>query len=206
MKICPKCNASNPDAVKFCLQCAYSLSTDQGMACPACNQMVPRGNRFCGQCGTRMPEERCCTGCGRPLPADNHFCGHCGTPVSDAADSMLSPASQDSRLSTTDVEMVDPSVSDAHTLHGRSNGNHVGNGVAKNGCVRTNGHKPPASDQTGAIFDHLHSLMPADLVDKNDAAAPISGEQREVTVLFLDVTNFTVASHRLDSAIGRAHV
>ena len=42
--------------------------------------------------------------------------------------------------------------------------------------------------------------MPDALAHKLDSAAThISGEQREVTVIFLDVTNFTAASHRLDS-------
>ncbi len=41
--------------------------------------------------------------------------------------------------------------------------------------------------------------MPSEMASKVEASNYTSGEQREVTVLFLDVTNFTAASHRLDS-------
>lgn len=49
-------------------------------------------------------------------------------------------------------------------------------------------------------MDHLRKLMPQSPADKSgNGVTQISGEQREVTVLFLDVTNFTAASHRMDS-------
>lgn len=50
------------------------------------------------------------------------------------------------------------------------------------------------------MLTELRSLMPTALADKIDAAASaIQGERREVSVLLLDVTNFTAASHRMDS-------
>jgi predicted ATPase/class 3 adenylate cyclase len=46
----------------------------------------------------------------------------------------------------------------------------------------------------------LRALMPTTLVDKIKAAAvEIMGERREVTVLFLDIANFTATAHALDS-------
>ncbi|RME62448.1 MAG: hypothetical protein D6790_06260 [Caldilineae bacterium] len=55
---------------------------------------------------------------------------------------------------------------------------------------------PPVVDAAAALC----SLMPDALKQKVHAAAnQITGERREVTVLILDVTNFTAASNRLDS-------
>ena len=42
--------------------------------------------------------------------------------------------------------------------------------------------------------------MPPALAEKISAVSvKIAGERREVTVLFLDVTNFTAAAHTMDS-------
>jgi predicted ATPase/class 3 adenylate cyclase len=51
-----------------------------------------------------------------------------------------------------------------------------------------------------AVLQSLRALMPQPLVDKvNAAATEIVGERREVTVLFLDIVNFTATAHMLDS-------
>lgn len=183
MNICPKCNTANPNTVKFCLQCAFSLPAEQGSSCPLCKQMVPRGNRFCGQCGTRMPTERYCTSCGHALPSDHRFCGQCGTAAVVADDAQ---ASERTRIADP-ARDVRPGQTKA------------------TGEVSTN-ISPPISEakrfsaKTGdELLSHFRLLMPTEMVHTVDASTHISGEQREVTVLFLDVTNFTAASHRLDS-------
>ncbi len=64
-----------------------------------------------------------------------------------------------------------------------------------------NGHSaPPAQPQPGPASQTLRSRLPTAQASKIRAASVKSaGERREVTVLFLDVTNFTAASHNLDS-------
>ena len=195
MNICPQCKTTNPEAAKDCLQCATPLPLDTGLTCPACQQMVPYGNRFCGQCGTRMPEERHCTGCGSPLPAGNRFCGQCGMAVQTATAAALP-------VESSGIQGVEPSGRMAEspepkwwTLPGQSNGSAVTKGVYS----LDNARRCQTSQSADKIWGHLRSLMPMDMSNKIDVDAHISGEQREVTVLFLDVTNFTAASHRLDS-------
>jgi class 3 adenylate cyclase len=57
---------------------------------------------------------------------------------------------------------------------------------------------PPSCE--GATIQSLRALMPQPLVDKVSAAAvEIIGERREVTVLFLDIVNFTATARALDS-------
>lgn len=183
MNICPSCNTPNPENVKFCLQCACSLATKCDTLCPACKHPVSDGARFCGQCGEKLPQERLCGGCGNVLSEGNRFCGQCGTPAGSADESTSAEASASKPI----------------RLPPFAAGN--GNAGQANSLLRPNvEQKSRISPREDELMDHLRSLMPHSLANKIDAAgAHISGEQREVTVLFLDVTNFTAASHRLDS-------
>ena len=60
---------------------------------------------------------------------------------------------------------------------------------------------PPASlPESNLVPPNLPPHTPTALAEKiNSAAVRKHGERRDVTVLFLDVTNFTAASHTLDS-------
>ena len=59
---------------------------------------------------------------------------------------------------------------------------------------------PAATPLQEEVQQSLRALMPASLAKKITAAAvEIAGERREVTVLFLDMTNSTATAHVLDS-------
>jgi len=59
---------------------------------------------------------------------------------------------------------------------------------------------PPATSRQSEVLQSLRAMMPAALAEKITATAPqIIGERREVTVVFVDVLNFTAAAHSLDS-------
>ena len=69
------------------------------------------------------------------------------------------------------------------------------------------GESLPQGEGSGAkpsgearIERSMRALMPSALAQKiGTAASEIAGERREVTVLFLDVANFTATAHALDS-------
>jgi predicted ATPase/class 3 adenylate cyclase len=69
------------------------------------------------------------------------------------------------------------------------------------GTALPQGQLPEAAlSHQEAVLQNLRALMPQPLVDKvNAVATEIVGERREVTVLFLDIVNFTVTAHVLDS-------
>ena len=50
-KICPKCNAQNVAAAKFCNECGTSLLP---VACPKCGHVPQAGAKFCIECGTAL--------------------------------------------------------------------------------------------------------------------------------------------------------
>lgn len=182
MLVCPKCRTPNPDSMKFCHQCACQLAAQRETLCPACGQSVPQDSRYCGQCGEKLFQEQHCGQCGMLLDAGNRFCGHCGASAS--------------------VQGTNGAQARAH--HRNGNGKTGQNGKTGNGRSNGvyNGARAAArpAGATSALMDNLRSLMPhASPEQVDDAATQISGEQREVTVLFLDVTNFTAASHRMDS-------
>ena len=59
---------------------------------------------------------------------------------------------------------------------------------------------PPATSRQSEVLQSLRAMMPPALAEKITATAPqIIGERREVTVVFVDVLNFTAAAHSLDS-------
>ncbi len=47
---CPRCEAENPTAMKFCGQCAAPLA----YVCPSCGVSNPPENKFCGQCAAPL--------------------------------------------------------------------------------------------------------------------------------------------------------
>src|SRR5262249_9753635 len=47
---CPSCNASVPEAAKFCSECGAPLPR----ACPACGTGNPASAKFCSECGAQL--------------------------------------------------------------------------------------------------------------------------------------------------------
>jgi Double zinc ribbon/Adenylate and Guanylate cyclase catalytic domain len=47
---CPSCNASVPEAAKFCSECG----APQPRACPACGHGNPASAKFCSECGAQL--------------------------------------------------------------------------------------------------------------------------------------------------------
>src|SRR5262249_10827465 len=47
---CPSCNASVPEAAKFCSECGASLPR----ACPACGHGNRASAKFCSECGSQL--------------------------------------------------------------------------------------------------------------------------------------------------------
>ena len=81
VKICPKCNASVPENMKFCGSCGNPLDTPKKV-CANCGAEIPDGMKFCGQCGTPVAAgPRVCAQCGAEIPEGMKFCGRCGTRV-----------------------------------------------------------------------------------------------------------------------------
>jgi Adenylate and Guanylate cyclase catalytic domain/Double zinc ribbon len=47
---CPRCEADNPEGMKFCIECAAPLTR----RCPRCGVANPPQAKFCGQCATSL--------------------------------------------------------------------------------------------------------------------------------------------------------
>jgi hypothetical protein len=47
---CPRCDADNPEGMKFCIECAAPLTR----RCPQCGFVNPPQAKFCGQCATAL--------------------------------------------------------------------------------------------------------------------------------------------------------
>jgi Adenylate and Guanylate cyclase catalytic domain/Double zinc ribbon len=47
---CPRCEADNPEGMKFCIECAAPLTR----CCPQCGFANPPQAKFCGQCATSL--------------------------------------------------------------------------------------------------------------------------------------------------------
>jgi hypothetical protein len=47
---CPRCEADNPEGMKFCIECAAPLMR----RCPQCSVANPPQGKFCGQCATSL--------------------------------------------------------------------------------------------------------------------------------------------------------
>ena len=47
---CPRCQHENPAGMKFCEECAASLSS----TCPSCGAANPPEHKFCGQCAAPL--------------------------------------------------------------------------------------------------------------------------------------------------------
>jgi len=54
MMKCPKCQADNPDSVKFCGECGQPLHTE--LTCQSCGHKNPSSVKFCHECGRSLAE------------------------------------------------------------------------------------------------------------------------------------------------------
>src|SRR5262245_26863754 len=50
---CPRCEADNPEGMRFCIECAAPLTR----RCPHCGLANPPQAKFCGQCATPLTEQ-----------------------------------------------------------------------------------------------------------------------------------------------------
>jgi len=73
---CPKCNAANDEASKFCGSCGQSMAP-AGSQCIKCSAPISDSAKFCGECGS--PQVIQCAQCGIELSPGTKFCGECGT-------------------------------------------------------------------------------------------------------------------------------
>ncbi len=62
------------------------------MKCPKCQADNPEGVKFCGECGQPFLVELTCSNCGHKNPAGVKFCHECGQPLSETATKTLSTA------------------------------------------------------------------------------------------------------------------
>jgi tetratricopeptide (TPR) repeat protein len=51
---CPRCQADNPDSVKFCGECGQPLHVE--LTCPSCGHKNPSSIKFCHECGHSLIE------------------------------------------------------------------------------------------------------------------------------------------------------
>lgn len=55
MKICPKCNGTNPDQAEFCCLCGTKLQYNLTIKCPHCGRLCSLDRKRCPNCGTQLP-------------------------------------------------------------------------------------------------------------------------------------------------------
>ncbi len=137
---------------------------------------MPAASRFCGQCGQPRNAPARCSACGHPVVPGSRFCGECGAPVHSP-----DPALQQTVQTGPDSESQALSPSGESVPPPRSSNNSL-------------------SGQEEVTSDLLSQLMPNGLAAKIKSEAPlISGERREVTVLFAHVAGFNSTRQELDS-------
>jgi membrane protease subunit (stomatin/prohibitin family) len=78
---CPKCNAANSRATKFCHECGTKLEGEaQTVPCVKCSAPLPAGAKFCNECGAKQ-EKLTCANCKAELGPGAKFCNECGQKV-----------------------------------------------------------------------------------------------------------------------------
>lgn len=76
--ICPSCNASVPQGMKFCGKCGSPVVKPK-VTCSNCGFEIPEGMKFCGECGTPVVKPpNICSKCGAEVAEGMKFCGRCG--------------------------------------------------------------------------------------------------------------------------------
>ena len=78
---CPKCNASNSPAAKFCNDCGEKMEVaSQTVPCVKCGSALPAGAKFCNQCGAKQEKAKC-PNCQAEVAPGAKFCNECGTKI-----------------------------------------------------------------------------------------------------------------------------
>ncbi len=153
------------------------------ITCQHCGHENPSQVEFCLACAASL--RPVCPVCGHPASPGDRFCGQCGADL------------QQPRLCTNCGHPVPPG--------NRFCGQCGAPAPAAASSAELASSAPPSEAQPAppsldSRLQSLRDLIPANLADKMaQAAVGIQGERREVTVLFLDATNFTAVSHFLDS-------
>jgi tetratricopeptide (TPR) repeat protein len=70
---CSKCQADNPDDVKFCGECGQPLQAE--LTCPSCGHKNPSSVKFCHECGHALVEPVPQPPTPTPLPIPTSFAG-----------------------------------------------------------------------------------------------------------------------------------
>lgn len=78
MVLCPNCQASVKQGVKFCPECGNNMAPKPvGNPCIKCGVNLTPGAKFCPECGTK--QVNACSNCGHELAPGAKFCPECGT-------------------------------------------------------------------------------------------------------------------------------
>jgi membrane protease subunit (stomatin/prohibitin family) len=78
---CPKCNAANSAASKFCNDCGAKMEVvAQTTLCVKCGGSLQAEAKFCNECGASQAKQKCAN-CQAELNAGAKFCDDCGTKV-----------------------------------------------------------------------------------------------------------------------------
>ena len=151
------------------------------ITCQHCGHENPPNVEFCLACAASLRPT--CPACGQLANPGDRFCGQCGADLGQP------------RLCTNCGHPVPP----GNRFCGQC-GTPVDAPRPKLASPGSASVSPPAQPSLDSRLQSLRDLIPANLADKMaQAAVGIQGERREVTVLFLDATNFTAVSHFLDS-------
>ena len=78
---CPKCDATNSTASKFCNDCGAKMEASAPtVPCVKCGAHLQPGAKFCSECGATQEKQRC-SKCQAELGPGAKFCNECGTKV-----------------------------------------------------------------------------------------------------------------------------
>lgn len=142
--------------------------------------MLPAGAKFCGQCGQERRLFLRCSGCGAKTPAGSRFCGECGAPVEGSLG-----VGEGRRLASGGKRAGEgDTASTPESLPADSAGAEL--------------RRKPLGKAEG-LDGWVQELMPNQLAAKiRSEARLITGERREVSVLFVNVAGFGGVHEVLD--------
>ena len=145
--------------------------------CPFCGYKNPENVHICLNCASSLLIK--CTACGNEAPFDSKYCGQCGTPLPKYCPICSAVIPQASKFCGQCGAVLGGTILDS----------------SKSGSQTS--LKLSAQDR---MLKDLQARMPSAMKSKISLVAPeIAGQRREVTILFLSITNINQASQVLDS-------